>query len=511
MRSSINRRDFLKLLALLPLAGAVPGLVSKALPAAQAPGKPNVLVLVFDAVSATNMSLYGYPRTTTPNLVRFAARSTVYNRHYAGGPFTSPGTASLLTGALPWSHRAMALYGTVTPPYLQNNLFHSFKAAGYNCYAYTHQPLAYTILSQFHKDVDLKHPRDLALSDEQYSDWAFSNDYDVAFTSERMMRRNETIGPGSLFLSMLDRLRLGDDVGRLKQEYGDKYPGAIPAAARFYFRLETGIDWLQHSLQTWPRPFFAYVHFKPPHAPYSARADFAGRFDDDFKPIAKKRHPLGGAASQNTLNQRRRRYDEYLAFADSEFGRLYDSMEQSGVLDKTYVVFTSDHGENFERGWSGHFAKPLLFEPGIRVPLIISRPGNKGHQAINTPTVATDLLPTLARLAGVQPPPLTEGSILPTFDGGEANSDRSVFVSGAKSNYKFAPLTQVTITLNKGDYKLIYYLGYKGYDDRYELYNLKDDPEELQDLYQSRPKVAAGLQDELTTKLKQVNQPYLHA
>ena len=311
MSSSINRRDFLKLLALLPLAGAAPSLFSIALPAAQATNKPNVLVLVFDALSAKNMSLYGYPRNTTPNLVRFAERSTVYNLHYAGGPFTSPGVGSLLTGALPWSHRAITLYGTVTEPYLQNNLFRAFNAAGYNCYAYAHSMLAHTILSQFNNDVEIKLPRDLALSDEAYSDWAFPNDYDVAFTSERMMRRGETIGPGSLFLSMLDRRRQGDEIDRLQQRYAEEYPAAIPDAARFYFLLETGIDWLQRALQTWPQPFLAYVHFRPPHAPYAPRADFAGRFDDDWKPVAKQPHPLGGANSQRVLNERRRRYDEY--------------------------------------------------------------------------------------------------------------------------------------------------------------------------------------------------------
>jgi arylsulfatase A-like enzyme len=510
LTSSIDRRDFLKLLALLPLAGAAPGLFANALPAAQATDKPNVLVLVFDALSATNMSLYGYPRNTTPNLARFAERSTVYNRHYADGPFTTPGTASLLTGALPWSHRALELYGTVTEPYLQNNFFHTFKAAGYHCYAYTHNLLAYTVLSQFNKDVELKLPRDLALSDEEYSDWAFPNDYDVAFTSERMMRRGETIGPGSLFLSVLDHLRLGNETARLQQEYRKEYPGAVPNAPRFYFLLETGIDWLQRALQTWPQPFMAYVHFKPPHAPYAPRADFVGRFDDGWEPVAKKPHPLGGPHGQKFLNEKRRAYDEFVAFADSEFGRLLNSMEGSGVLDKTYVVFTSDHGENFERGWTGHFAKPLLFEPGIRVPLIISQPGNKQRQDVNALTVAVDLLPTLARVAGTQPPPLCEGSILPTFDGSEVKSDRSIYVSGAKSNAKFAPLTRLTVTLIKGDHKLIYYLGYNGYDNRYELYNLKEDPEELKDLYQSRKKVAAGLQDELTAKLREVNQPYLH-
>ena len=101
MKSQITRRDFLKLAGVLPLSIAAPRLVNSLAPVQQS-GKPqNVIIVVFDAFSAYNISLYGYQRETTPNIARWAERAVVYHNHYAGGNFTTPGTASLLTGTFP--------------------------------------------------------------------------------------------------------------------------------------------------------------------------------------------------------------------------------------------------------------------------------------------------------------------------------------------------------------------------------------------------------------------------
>ena len=105
-----SRRDFLKLASLASLSMlnlSVPHLEESQQMIAQ-PQPPNILILVFDALSAHNMSLYGYPRQTTPNLERLAQKATVFHRHYSAGNFTSPGTASLLTGVYPWTHRALS-------------------------------------------------------------------------------------------------------------------------------------------------------------------------------------------------------------------------------------------------------------------------------------------------------------------------------------------------------------------------------------------------------------------
>src|SRR5512144_296003 len=104
MSAAFNRRDFLKLAGLLPFTVAAPRWTSR-LSAAGA--RQNVVVVVFDAWSAKNISLYGYQRPTTPNLARLSKRAVVYHNHYAGSSFTTSGTASLLTGTYPWSHRAL--------------------------------------------------------------------------------------------------------------------------------------------------------------------------------------------------------------------------------------------------------------------------------------------------------------------------------------------------------------------------------------------------------------------
>ncbi len=78
----------------------------------------------------------------------------------------------------------------------------------------------------------------------------------------------------------------------------------------------------------------------------------------------------------------------------------------------------------------------------------------------------------------------------------------------AKTNAKQAPLTHATLALIKGEYKLIYYTGYQGFDNRYELFNLKQDPEELKNLYKKEKAIADSMQNELAGKLSEMNRPY---
>ena len=94
------------LAGLLPLGLTVPRFVRDA-NLSQSTGKQNGLVIVFDALSALNISLYGYGRKTTPNLARLSERAIVYHNHYAGENYTTTGTSTLLTGRLPWTSRAI--------------------------------------------------------------------------------------------------------------------------------------------------------------------------------------------------------------------------------------------------------------------------------------------------------------------------------------------------------------------------------------------------------------------
>ena len=511
MRKSLNRRDFLKLAAMMPVFGIAPRLFQGVAESAQESSLPNILFIVFDTLSAKHMSLYGYPRATTPNLDRFAKHATVFNNHYAGGSFTSPGTASLLTGSHTWSQRAFNFQGTVTTEFERRNLFRIFDAAGYYRVSYTHNWLVSQLLNQFRPDIDYWKPvRELCLNDTEISDRLFPGDHDVALSTERVLELHNPGGAGSLFLSMLEQVLQTNDNRRLAEKYASLFPRGLPTNEETaLFLLEDAINWIQAEAKQAKRPFLGYFHTLPPHEPYNTRREFIGRFDNDkFAEPLKPIHPL----STTTFDEPqegifRKHYDEMIAYADAEFGRLYDMLLKAGILENSYLIFTSDHGQILERGTRGHLNQ-LLYEAITRVPLIIATPGQKDRVDVRTPTSCIDLLPTLAHLAGQPIPDWSEGQILPTL-GGEATSGRSVFTVEAKSNAKQAPLTKATLSMVKDQYKLIHYLGYGGgYDNAFELYDLENDPDELTDLQATNQGVGADLKSELITKLNDVNRRY---
>lgn len=503
----MSRRSFLKLLPALPFLKITWPYLAPAVNSSEHQG-PNILILIFDTLSAKHMSLHGYQRQTTPNLARFAERATVFNNHRAAANFTSPGTASILTGVYPWSHRAFHLHSIVDEQYVDRNVFNLLPDYYYKA-AYTHNLLVTSLLHQFRGDIDLfKRTRELCLLDNEFADRLFFEDYSDAFWSEWLFLRGGETPPSSLFLSIFDRGRRFADKRRVTERYGHLFPRGVPNLHSLLFILEDAIDWIGKQLTSLPQPFFGYFHLLPPHEPYTTRRDFVDVFADGWKPMAKEEHFASKGHSQEFLNRQRREYDEYLAYVDAEFGRLYNTLERDGLLDNTYFVITSDHGELFERGIRGHVT-PTLYEPLLHVPLLISKPGQRQRVDVHTRTSCVDLLPTMLQVTGQPVPHWCEGEILPTFGDREPDGERSLFALEAKSNPKQGPLTKATMMVSKDRYKLTRYLGYKDGEDKYELYDLENDPEELVNLYASRKPEAADLQNELREKLQEVNRPYL--
>src|SRR5829696_3955756 len=146
----LTRREFLKLISLAPL-GIYSRPLSKLAAAANA-GAPNIIILVFDAWSQHHISLYGYPRHNMPNLEKFAENATVYHNHYSTGSYTVPGTASILTGLHPWSHRALQLGGGVAPAHAGHTIFSALLST-HSTLAYTQNKFADLILHQAEADL----------------------------------------------------------------------------------------------------------------------------------------------------------------------------------------------------------------------------------------------------------------------------------------------------------------------------------------------------------------------
>jgi choline-sulfatase len=510
MVDRLSRRDFLRLAGMVPSGAVLQPILNGLSRRRSVQGaRQNILLVVFDAMTALNTSLYGYERDTTPQIRRLAEGAIVYQNHYASANFTPPSTATLLTGTMPWTHRAFAIDAPVIDQLVHKSIY---RALGdYHRAAYAHNPLVLRYFDQFKTDIDDYVPiSDLFLSYDTVTNDLFPADRDAFEIAWRRTVRRELNGglARSLFLSAFSR----QDPTGLKASYERDFPLGLPSTDDDdAFVLEMAVDHLSAEARSMPRPFFAYYHLLPPHEPYRTHREFVGRFRNDGyvprrkpKDVFRRQH---GITAQDMASARRE-YDEYLLYVDREFSRLFESLDADGILNDTWLILTSDHGELFERNLIGHNT-PALFQPILRIPLVIFEPGRRRRLDVQVPTSTVDLLPTLLHMAGAPPVEWAEGQVLPPF-GGTAASERSLYSIHPRRNPPSAPLKTVSLMLLRGSRKLTYYSGYAELagKERVELYDLENDPGELHDLVQSEPVTAKEMLAELKAKLDEVNQPY---
>jgi arylsulfatase A-like enzyme len=494
---NLSRRDFLKLTGVFSTSAY---LASSLRPMMKAGGKKKILILLFDAMSARHLSLYAYPRNTTPELSRFAANATVFHSHYSAANFTSPSTASLFLGMYPWTHRAYTVGGLVRRDLVQQNLFALFGDEFFR-FAFAQTQFANILMDQFAGSIDRKLPPNAFSIGQNHS----------PANANSQMELLDALAPQTVlekYLGLMKTLSVRD----LYTTGFPQYPKGIPVIADngVAFQLEDVFRGVFQEIQNAfanSLPHISYQHLFAPHEPYKPGRDFLNLFQDDYKPLWKPKHPLSTKSMvyRNMVNYQRQ-YDQYIAHVDHEFGLLMTKLEKEGLLEDTYVVVTSDHGELFERATTGH-AVPFLFESVIRIPLLIRAPGQSERVDIHAPTSNVDLYPTLLKLFGREVPPNIEAELLPGF-GGEADPDRTLYSMYSPRSSAFAPLRKGTFAIVRGEFKLIYYKGYKDYPEAFELYNIHEDPDEIKDLFTENPSVARRMKDQLLDALGQADEPY---
>lgn len=508
----INRRDFLKLAGIFSAGFSAPGLAESLERLQRNEGASNLLIIVFDALSARNIGLYGYTRNTMPNLARWTERAVIYHKHHAGGNFTAPGTASLLTSTLPWTHRAFNHGGKVDGNYLDRSLFSALK--DHYRFAYSHNPMANGILQQFAGVMDDLIPRSKLFikDDSRIPTTLFGQDDDIATVSWlRALKGREEGYAYSLFVAHL-LYEIEELQEKKVVDLQSQFPSGLPRVfTDSYYMLEDAVEWFGNHISGIPTPFAGYLHFMPPHAPYKTHREFYGNYSDDgVRPEEKPVDLFSQTKDFERTLQRRAEYDEFIRYVDRELDKFLSRLDDIGMLDETWVIITSDHGEMFERGVIGH-KTPLLYEPVVHIPLMILEPGRTERLDIQEPTSAVDLLPTLLHVVGQEPANWSEGMVLPPYSNQSQGEERNIYVMEAKKNAKYAPLKTATVALIKGGYKLMNVFGYSdlGGEERVELFDLRNDPEELVDLYSVKRETAQEMLNELKGKLAEVNEPYL--
>ena len=159
------------------------------------------------------------------------------------------------------------------------------------------------------------------------------------------------------------------------------------------------------------------------------------------------------------MNQRRLRYDEFIATADRAFGSFMSDMDRSGKLQNTTVIVSADHGESFEGGVYQH-SSPYLTRPVIHIPLIIHTPGQQDSRGISVTADQTSLAPTILELAGISKPNWMRGpSLVPWLDrDGQGEGEGLAFTQYFEKNSVFKPLRHGTIGVIDGQYQYVFYL-----------------------------------------------------
>jgi len=375
-------------------------------------GAPNVLLIVIDTQRADHMSLHGYERATTPGLERLAGSSLVFDAAYANSSWTLPSHASLFTGRMPYEHGA----GRLRRPYLDDR---------------------FPTLAE-------------ALRERGYATGGFVAN--VYWTSRPTGLDRGFIRFEDLYGNLGDALVRTVLGRRLAYE-------VLPRLGRVEMPGRKRADRINRDVLEWvdglgDRPFFAFLNYFDVHGPYLPPPPFAGRFaeGDYAERVARQRAAgkidIGALAGDievpppEELQGMVDAYDESTLYLDAQLTQLFDALESRGLLDRTLVIVTSDHGESFGEHELMHHGHSLYVDQ-LQVPLLLRLP-DRLPAGVRVPTaVGIDRIPaTVLDLAGAGASGVAGRSLRSIWEEGDAPSAAAGETDTAASPVVFAEVAR---------------------------------------------------------------------
>lgn len=388
----------------------------------------NVILLTIDALRADAVSYAGYPYETTPELDRLAQNSTVFTTAIASHLGTPPSMSSLMTGRYPsfegierWHRPTHHGFSDLNSPDekegLTNNVLtlaeilsaSGFQTAGFNTNANL------TARSQFNQG---------------FEDWDQFSDYFHEFTKPR--------------------------------DHPLKY--SYPTADVV---VDKAISWLDQADE---RPFFLWVHLMEPHSPYLPPPPLNRLFEHEYTAATDlevnealyrlliEQYPAKppdiyasyeslGLTKEELMEHARGLYDGDIRYGDQEIGRFLRGLEERSLWDRTLLVITSDHGEEFlDHGHVTHHLLEAGLEELIRIPLLIRTPDDAEGKVVDNVVQLVDLTPTILDLVdlgsvtsgmdGTSLRPLLEGRSMPPLTAFMSGVDFGI-ARDAKWKYRF--------------------------------------------------------------------------
>ena len=461
----MNRRNFLKKTGIIALSLTV---ATKTALSANSSKKPNIILFLIDDLGWKDVGFMGSKYYETPNIDKLAKSGMVFNHAYANAPNCAPSRACLMSGQ------------------------------------YTPRHGVYTVKTSERgssKDrmlIPTKTETELASNFVSIAESLKKSGYTSASMGKWHLGTDPELGP----IAQGFDLNIGGDQrgapgqGGYFSPYKNPNLKDGPKGEYLTDRLtDEAIDFIQDNKDN---PFFLYLPHYAVHTPIQAKKDLLKKYQN--------KAPHNGQSNA--------KYATMIESVDMGIGRIMDTLNKLGITEETIIIFFSDNGGHGPttsmlplRG-----SKGMLYEGGIRVPMIVSFPGKiKANTTCDTPVTGTDFYPTLLEMTKTEKPKdyqLDGESIVPLLNQkGDLKRDSIYFHFPAYlQNYNRGAgpwRTTPCGAIRKGDYKLIEFFE----DGTIELYNIKDDISESNDLAKKLPGKTKELYADLVDWRRAVNAP----
>ena len=399
---------------------------------------PNVILILMDDMGWRDVGFMGNDFVETPYLDRLAAEGLVFRNAYASAPNCAPTRACLMSGQYTPRH---GIYTVVDPRQPPGSPWHKLMAA------------------DSRSELDTKV---ITVAESLQN-----GGYTTAFFGMWNLGRGRT-GPMTPDGQGFDKVVFPENLGFGKDAYFDDQGNYLSD------RLTDAV--LAFVEDNRNRPFFAYLPDHAVHAPYEPKQDLLQKYEKKLKQSNDRRDNAAAAATIEAVDQ--------------NVGRILQRLTELNLRDNTIVIFTSDNGG------TNQFTPPLkggkgqLYEGGIRIPLVVSWPALKNPgRFCDAPVASVDWYPTLLELAGLKAPEgqVLDGiSLVPALENKELPARDYMFWHFPCYVGRATPSSAV----RAGDWKLLEFFEEGS---SFELYDLKQDPNEERDLSAKNPEKTAEL------------------
>ncbi|WGH74982.1 sulfatase-like hydrolase/transferase [Tenacibaculum tangerinum] len=463
--------------------------------------KPNVVFIISDQHKLKETGAYGNKLSITPNIDALAKTGVVFNNAYTPAPVCAPARASLITGMYPYANGAIYHKAPVKMPngkiknigsgYLRETGYHEdivtlaaiFKQQDY----VTASPGKMHVHGELQKDVDEDHKEGNNMGFDEvslrYYTYFPGGHYQDEVGEDTYMRYRQFKKYSKVYHKGSMHLNENYEPTLVKNEE-DNFDMVVAKKSVEFInkRAEDG------------KNFFLHIGFEKPHAPFTTTQRYLDMHTPANFPLPKTFNdwhvkgkypwvpnwihsaiPKDLQKAQNVMAA----YNACITEMDDMVGRVVNALKENGLYENTIIIYTTDHGEHlFEHGLRG---KHNMYEAAVNIPFIISYPKLFKQNTRNNSLISfIDLMPTLAELINGSTPETAQGvSLVEVLTQGKELKSRVVYSEFRGGNYELLAGAKNVPSrmMRKGDYKFIYTHGIIN-----QLYNLKEDPDELNNL-----------------------------